>query len=70
MPFPTVSWFKDNKSLTNSSHYKFNKNEQILIIEKIKGKDEGSYMCKACNLVGCINHTTILVLGEAFNYYF
>lgn len=49
-----VAWYKDNIAILPSEHYKvsFEKNKHCLEITKLEQSDQGTYLCKASNIVG------------------
>lgn len=61
-PKPKVQWFRNGKSITSSSVYKFveERNEYSLIISKVKKELEGEYSCTASNRFGQTTCTTTL----------
>ena len=59
---PNITWFKNEHPLMADAgeHYKLKK--WSLVMDKLLIQDSGSYKCRLCNSVGCIEHTTRLTV--------
>ncbi|KAM9325336.1 hemicentin-2 [Gastrophryne carolinensis] len=63
VPFPTVTWSKDNKILTEAPGISFQSAGQSLRFHRIRHENSGSYTCRAVNRAGEAQRTYhILVL--------
>ncbi|XP_060530619.1 vascular endothelial growth factor receptor 1 isoform X2 [Cylas formicarius] len=52
IPKPLVEWFKDGVILKTSEHVFLEENNQVLIFNKTRIEDEGSYKCEVSNNMG------------------
>lgn len=64
-PEPNVTWSKNNDSITADSRVRFCR--WFMQIDDVEQADAGSYTCLACNLLGCISHSTKLEIQERFS---
>lgn len=58
-PAPTIEWTKDSTEIVRSNG-QVGYRRWAITLEDLTQSDTGAYMCKVCNLHGCINHTTQL----------
>ncbi|XP_069842937.1 hemicentin-2 [Dendropsophus ebraccatus] len=52
VPFPTVTWHKDDRTLTEGPGISFQSAGQSLRFHRIRKEDSGSYTCRAVNRAG------------------
>lgn len=66
-----ITWTKDSKEVVRTRGQVVIHRKWAIILEDLTPEDSGAYMCKVCNLHGCINHTTRLqVQGIQIRYKF
>lgn len=56
-PEPTIQWTKDGKSIERKMG-QVQVGKWAITLEDLIPDDSGLYVCKICNIHGCINHTT------------
>ncbi|XP_031617261.1 fibroblast growth factor receptor homolog 1-like isoform X2 [Contarinia nasturtii] len=62
-PTPNITWTKNNEEIVRhmgTVQYK----KWAIILEDLTTKDAGDYTCKLCNIHGCIDHTTKLLVED------
>ena len=65
-PIPTVTWFKDGRSLKSQARFT-QPDYRLLQIRNIRDSDEGVYRCMAENIYGKIDSAgNVKVLGNNF----
>ena len=71
-PPPTVSWYKDGKSIINKPRYKtsFVKDIASLDIEEILPEDAGVYECVASNPAGTTKSSVELMVPGNYSLFF
>ncbi|XP_031618844.1 fibroblast growth factor receptor 3-like isoform X2 [Contarinia nasturtii] len=65
-PPPNITWTKNNEEIVRhmgTVQYK----KWAIILEDLTPKDAGDYTCKLCNIHGCIDHTTKLLVEDRFS---
>lgn len=63
-PAPQIMWTKDSTEIVRTNGQVVYRRWAITLDDLTKN-DSGAYMCKVCNLHGCVNHTTqLLVEGK------
>ncbi|XP_058060783.1 fibroblast growth factor receptor homolog 1-like [Anopheles bellator] len=57
-PKPYIRWFK------NGEEYRDNSYRSTIVFRQLTSSDAGTYVCKVCNIHGCVNSTTELEVTE------
>lgn len=60
-PTPNVTWTKEGKPITRTMgevHYK----KWSVQMEDVIPEDSGLYKCEVCNIYGCVDYTTKLII--------
>uniref|UniRef100_A0A7G3AW55 Fibroblast growth factor receptor n=1 Tax=Lutzomyia longipalpis TaxID=7200 RepID=A0A7G3AW55_LUTLO len=66
-PEPNITWTKDGKSIERKfGHVNYGK--RAITLEDLVLEDAGNYTCHVCNDLGCVNHTTELIVQEIVNH--
>lgn len=67
-PEPNITWTKDNGPIERTVG-KVSYTKWAIILEDLTSKDSGSYVCKVCNIHGCILHSFRLIVQGKFDFY-
>lgn len=61
-----ITWTKDLTKIVRTNG-RVDYRKWAIIMEDLTEKDSGAYVCKVCNLHGCVIHTTQLQVHGKFN---
>ncbi|XP_069701170.1 peroxidasin [Periplaneta americana] len=66
LPAPTISWFKDGRSVAAGGRISISAGGQQLYIQHVKESDSGLYTCRAQNIVGFTETSAHLIVNGVF----
>lgn len=66
-PTPNITWWKNGKNPERDLGTIKYSNWQI-ILEDLVVRDNANYTCKLCNVVGCVQHSTKLIIIETYHH--
>ncbi|GAB0092502.1 Fibroblast growth factor receptor [Sergentomyia squamirostris] len=66
-PEPAITWTKEGEPISRKFG-QVNYGKWAITLEDLILEDAGNYTCHVCNVVGCISHTTKLVVQEIVNH--
>lgn len=64
---PNITWYKNNGLPITRPYFPPNYGRWAISLEELTKADNGNYTCLVCNVLGCINHTVVLLIqGKNF----
>lgn len=67
MPKPNITWSRNETDIVRNI-IRFKKTRWSILMDDLVPEDSGSYTCKVCNYLGCIKHTTVLLITDRVNH--
>ncbi|XP_030373755.1 fibroblast growth factor receptor homolog 1 [Scaptodrosophila lebanonensis] len=67
-PEPNITWYRNNTANWSRTYGRKRQNKWNLLMDDLVPEDTNMYTCRICNPLGCIEHTTSLVISDRVNH--